>query len=1074
MILKNRRLKQWLQTPGRCMPLTKLLFMTPFLLVLFVNTYGQTPALGEKVKLDITSASLSTVLDELDKQSNYTFHYIKEDFEKVIVKNYKVQNVTLGEALAMLKKKMNIEFTVSSNAIFFRKTTVDAAQTIKQNPGRITGVVRNILNEVMPGVTITVEQAGKKTITAVNGDYLLSLPPGTYSIKFSFVGYQPRLITDAEVKENEITDLSVVLTAASGEMQEVVVVGSARRESTRALLMTQKNSASMTNGISAEQIRVTPDNNTAQVLKRVSGITVQSEKFVTIRGVSDRYNNVLINGATLPSTEPNRRNFSFDIVPSALVDNVVVNKTATPDLPSEFTGGLVQINTKDVPAEKFLEIAIGTGFNTASIGRDFVGFKRDEKAWLGKVDGNRKWFGEGRLFDPVTYNTKVNRERDTAYRNMVGGKIPNRWQQYNHKYTPAQNYQLTGGLSKQFAAGSSIGAVGALTYRNEQLLEEGELRVLGQSYVESLRCRYNTAIGVLLNTGYKSKRHKLAWKNLYNYKYSNQYDEQTGAYSISNEFFYNKRRGEITLTNGLLHTRLEGEHAIGTTGIKFDWYGDYIQLNREQPDTRFITGFSFIAARGITDRYVDQGRYAFYFNNPSLVQNGLYGSSLEEKRENTGASFSLPFTIAGAKQLFKAGYAWSERKADFDGTGLSIRGNLQTGGLPYYEIATQEAFAKGDLVYFTAYARSETTGDRYTGSQNLQSWYGMLDLKVLKKLRLTGGIRFEDNKMTLSTVFYNTEGYPVFKDTVYKEKDWLPSVNLIYSLTDKFNIRGAFSKTLARPDFVERSPYIYYDFVELTDVIGQYALEVSRIKNYDLRFEYYPSGNEILSASLFYKDFDKPVERFYHLGDASNAVTYSNLYSATAKGFEVDVRKSFGFIDPASNWLQHLYISSNFTYLKGEISYAIDKVPGTQKDTFYVVKGGRPIQGLSPYIINAGLNYQSKVWGCNIAYNRIGRRIVHGGTNPNLTQYENPRDIVDVQLSTKVLKQKAEIKFNIADLFNQYYIVYSNNINRDGNNFPRELNNDDPKGDAFNEALDFVNYKVKKGTSFSLNISYRF
>jgi hypothetical protein len=500
-------------------------------------------------------------------------------------------------------------------------------------------------------------------------------------------------------------------------------------------------------------------------------------------------------------------------------------------------------------------------------------------------------------------------------------------------------------------------------------------------------------------------------------------------------------------------------------------------LLREQPDTRFATGFSLTQANDFNDKYVDAGRYHYNFNNPLIVQNGLYGSRLEEKRKNAGGNFSLPFTVAGAKQLFKTGYSWSERKADFDGTGLGIRSNSryssETVGAPYYEIATQEAFQRGDLEYFTAYARSETTGDRYTGSQKLQSWYGMLDLKLLKKLRLTGGLRLEDNKMVLSTVFYNVDGYPVFSDTVYKERDWLPSVNIIYSLTDKLNIRGAFSKTLARPDFVERSPYIYFDFAEMTDVIGQYAVEVSRIKNYDLRFEYYPTGNEILSASVFYKDFDKPVERFYNIGTVTNSVVYKNLYSATAKGFEIDVRKSLGFIDAGSAWLQNLYISSNYTYLKGEISYVVDKVPGTQKDTFFIVKGNRPIQGLSPYIINAGLNYQGKSWGFNIGYNRFGRRIVFGGTDFNLIQYENPRDIVDIQLSTKVLKQKAEIKFNIADVFNQDFIIYSNNENRDDYRYPRQANNNDPKGDAFNKDLDLVNYKVKKGTSFSIIFSYR-
>lgn len=317
-----------------------------------------------------------------------------------------------------------------------------------------------------------------------------------------------------------------------------------------------------------------------------------------------------------------------------------------------------------------------------------------------------------------------------------------------------------------------------------------------------------------------------------------------------------------------------------------------------------------------------------------------------------------------------------------------------------------------------------------------------------------------------------------FGDTVYREKDWLTSVNIIYNLTNKFNIRAAFSKTMARPDFVERSPYIYFDFAEMCEVIGQYDLKTSRIKNYDLRFEYYPSGTEVLSLTLFYKNFDKPVERFYNIGSVSNAVVYSNLHSATAKGFEVDIRKSLSFIAPASKWMQNLYFSANTTFLKGGIKYLVVRSPLTGHDTSYVADGARAIQGLSPYIINGGLNYQSKSWGFNIAYNRFGRRIVNGGTDGRLVQYENPRDVIDLQLSTRLMKQKAEIKLNIADLFNQDFIIYSNNVNKgvatsSGTQFPPAQDNNDPKGEAYNKDLDFVNYKTKKGTSISIIFTYR-
>lgn len=1045
------------------------------IVLILLGVQAKSQDIQQPLSLSMQDANLSGVLSALGKLTTFVFSYDPAILSKVKLKDVRYQAVPLAKILDDLKIRTGVEYSVQQGTIAFRPGHLPVPST--KTVATITGhVVDEEDGKGVPGVTIKMGE--KSVISNIDGSFSISVSPGKHHILLSSVGYEKKEITDVVLADKQVLELNLTLKRQKGSLSSVVVQASARKEGVAALYSRQKNNTAISDGISAEQIRVTPDNNTAQVLRRVSGITIQSEKFVTVRGVSDRYNNVLINGASLPSTEPNRRNFSFDIVPSALVDNIVVNKTATPDLPGEFSGGLIQINTKDIPSKNFLEITMGTGLNTASDGKAFIGFKRDKQAWLGKVDKDRKWFGDGKLIDPAVYGKRVNIQNDTAFRNATGGKLPNRWKIHQYTYSPVHNFQVNGGMAKHFAAGNTLGFVGTLTYRNEMLYEEGESRALQQSDFNAQRYRYTTTIGGLFNAAYKSKKHKLAWKNILNHKYSDQFDQQIGAY-IS-DGWYARRRSEVTLVNDLLLTKLEGEHNIGKFDLKADWYGEYIRLIREQPDTRFITG---TGEQNTGEQFIDKGYYTYDLNNPLIVKNGLYASRLEEMKKNAGLNLSLPFRVGKAKQLFKTGYGWSERSADFDGTGFKIRevppSNSYinaTKGLPYEEIATPEAFSSGKLEYFAAYTRSETTGDRYEASQQLQSGYAMLDLKFFKKLRVIGGARYEQNKISISTVQYNNNGHSVFKDTSYYEKDWLPSLNLVYSVTDRLNVRAAYSKTLARPDFVERSPYVYYDFVELAEVVGQYALKSSRIQNYDLRLEYYPGSNEILSASLFYKKFREPVERFYVLGSALNTIEYRNLYEATAKGVELDARKSLGFIAPNSKWLQHLYISGNYTWLKGGISYfETKKNPVTNKDTLVLADADRPIQGLSPYIINGGLNYQGEIWGFNIAYNRIGRRIVNGGTHLTLIQYENPRDVIDLQLSGRFLQQKLEVKLNVSDLLNQYFIIYSNNIKGDASgSFPGEAPNNDPKGDAFNEALDFVNYKVKKGVGYSINFTYKF
>lgn len=933
---------------------------------------------------------------------------------------------------------------------------VATAQTAK--PGTLTGVIKDDKNLPLAGVSIEVAKSSKATLSSVTGEYFLSLPPGNYSITVSFVGFEKKNITDIVISADKETDLNIILNPKSStNLTDVVVTSSARKESASGLLRAQKNSVSVSDGISAELMKRTPDNNIGQSLTRVSGVNVQGGKFVTIRGVSDRYNNVQINGSSLPSSEPNRRNFSFDIIPSSLVDNVVVNKTASPDLPGEFTGGLVQVNTRDVPSKNFIEINVGTGFNTASTGVDFIGFERNKQAHLGKINKDRLWFGEGRSFDAFSFFKASNATPvDTAVIRASTRSIPNRWQFYKYAYTPVHNYQVSGGVAKRFKNSNSLGVIAAVTYRNEQNFEEGEARNPTNFDVDTKRYRYSTSIGSILNTAYKTKRHRFAWKNLYNLKYNNQVDDRVGFNESANRT-NEKRFADVTLQSKLLQTRLEGEHSLSKKGYKVDWYADNINFKREQPDSRYLLN---------TD--LSTGAYVYDFKELQLIGGGLFSSVFEEKRNNAGLNFTLPFLLKKEKELIKIGYAFSNREADFANTGLRIlaRGrepglNPKYGYTPYYLLVTEEAIANGDFYYNPAYATSTSTGDSYTGTQELHAFYGMVDFKFFKKFRFTGGVRNENNFVKIITAkysFVDTTSSSLDTTNTFREKNWLPSFNFIYSASNKINIRAAFSKTLSRPDFVERTYVRYYDFADQVLIRGNEGLKLTTVKNYDLRFEFYPTGAEIMSFSLFYKDFTNAVERDFQVDNPSSFVEYSNKPKADAKGFEIDLRKNLGFIYPSSKLVKRFTASFNYTYLKGSVSTGDTSLP--EQD--------RPIQGLAPFLLNAGLSYDQAKWGANISFNRSGRKIINAGReSAYLTQYENPRSVLDLQLNAKFFKDKMIARFNIGDMLNQPFIIYSN-IDKEGNIY------DDPKGDALNEDSDFINYKAKRGVNYSFSISYKF
>lgn len=1018
---------------------------------------GGFAALKEKVSGNYFHTNAVAVLQSLQEQTSYTFSFDNGVMQTVFIDSLVMKNGTLGGMLQLLQTKAGLLFSVMPN------------KNIGVQKGRAAFKDVHVTGQVLDQKTglpvggATVSAGNVKQATDLEGKFSLPLKPGKYEIEVSFVGYQGKRITDVTVgTEQDIVNVDVLLTPEAGTLSGVMVSAGMRRESVAALYVKQKNAVAISDGISAEQIRATADNNAGQVLKRVSGVVVQNDKFITIRGMSDRYNNVLINGAMLPSTEPNRRNFSFDIVPSALIDNIVINKTATPDMPSEFSGGFVQISTRDVPVKSFFDITVGSGFNSVSSGQMMRDHKRESGDYFAAKGKARTWFGT--VLKPEEYAKAVFAD-DKNYMADVSSRIPNRWGYYQYRYAPVQNYQLAGGLLVRLGNNQSLGFTSGATYRNEQSVEKGEKRNISNADYATERYRFVTTIGGLANVAYKSTRHKFAFKNLYNRRFSNQFDYDNGRDFNINQLMRNTSSN--ILVNEIVQNRVEGEHVIGKNLVRADWYADRNTLDRVQPDTRYISGFGD-----------EEGIYKYNFKESPISWGALFASRLHETRRNAGVNLAFPFKVLGNAEQLKAGYSYSFRKTAYNGTGLRVLQVYEDGwaakqqGLSYDQIVRADNFIAQRIQYRPAYINAGSTGDGYSGEQRLEGAYIMGDFRILQQLRLTGGVRYESNHMKVVTAFLARNKLDsITGGALPVENNWLPSANLIYNATQKLNVRLSYGETLARPDFAERTPFVYYDFPEQLYVNGFYALKTTSVKNYDMRVEYYASASEVASISFFYKDFTNPVERFFIQSNPSSLVEYNNLDKARVRGIELDVRKSLAFINPET-FFRNLYISGNYSYLKGKIEAYANRYDSTTQQVKRVkVEDNRPVQGLAPYVINLGLQYQSKIAGFNIAYNRFGRRIIYGGTTEALIQYENPRDVLDLQLSFQLMKQKLELRLNASDILNQPFIIYSNATN-DASGGSGILNTD-PKGAAFNKDIDFINYKVNRGTNYSFVITYK-
>lgn len=882
-----------------------------------------------------------------------------------------------------------------------------------QQPTRLSGKIINAKNEAIAGATVEVVGAGKSQAANVEGRFSITLEPGKkYTLIVSNVGYDTKMLEDVEVKAGTDNDIQIVLEVSNATLSEVVVKTSVKKESTSALINFQRNNTAVSSGVAADFIKKTPDRNTGEVLKRVSGASIQDNKYVVVRGLGDRYNAAIINGAQMPSSEPDRKTFSFDIIPSSVIDNIVINKTATPDLPGEFAGGLVQVTTKDVPTRNFLNVGVSFGYNTNSTFRDFVSNERGKFDWIGFDDGRRdlpKGFPttaqEYRALGNEVGGTQKQLDLTRSFRNDV-------YRQDNSRTAPIQTYQIAYGAGKRLKNDAQLGAVFSLIYRNAKMLYDVERAQYEQAgnaifnYVDEQN-RYSTTVGAMANIAYVKGRHKFAFKNLYNRFFEDNYYTRSGV--------NNNRLQDIRLWSSFLNqrslysTQLEGEHQLTTSGIKFKWNANYALNMKQQPDLRTSL---YVNPIGGADRFeVDPDDTRRFF------------SQLQDHSAGAGGFFTVPFNLMGEKQTFKAGGSVLLRFRDFKSrifryvpfSGSNF--NTELNFLPYDQIFDSKNISESGFV-LDEFTNNE---DKYFGISALDAGYAMFDTKFSDRVRLVWGLRVEFFEQFLRTKDRSAE------QVVINNEQWdvLPSANLTFSINRDNNIRASISKTVSRPEFREIAPFQFYDYESNYGVSGAPSLESADIYNADLRYEWYPAPGEALTLGGFYKRFVKPIE--FRLDPGSNAdrrlYFYQNAKDADTYGVEFELRKNFSFLNPNSDFFQNLAFFGNLTYIFSQVRFS-DQVLG--KD----VSADRPIQGQSPYLINGGFQYSAEKSGlsASLLYNRVGQRLSLVGNNalgfPDI--YENPRDLIDFQLAKKVANKRGEIKLTISDILNQKIMLYEN------------------------------------------------
>jgi TonB-dependent receptor len=917
--------------------------------------------------------------------------------------------------------------------------------------GKISGKVLNEKNEPLHGVSIKIdENATGGVATDVEGRFLLKLKPGKYTLTLTSVGYNNKTITDVQVDADGLQELNIVMQATSKELKAVVVSVSAKRETDFALLNMQKNNASISDGISAESIKRSPDKNTGEVLKRVSGTSIQDNKFVVVRGLIDRYNVATINNAMLPSTEPDRRAFSFDIIPSSLIDNIMIYKTANPDLPGDFAGGVVQVSTKDVPSRNFLSLGAGASYNTISTGKDFNPGYVSQTDYLGFDDGSRKLSNsfpsrknfQGQDFEPRAEYSKL-------LKNTYGDR-------YNGNALPGQNYQLSWGKRFDLKNTGVIGSILSLTYRNSQSFVEGTRmeydnqfpQVNGAAYnYKDSTYKFTTSLGALFNLSYKKGNTKIAFKNLFNRLFENTNLIRNGIqYYSSNAAIY--AQGTETIVKTLYSTQLEGETSFRNKS-KLTWNANYALTLRDNPDYKFAPFIKSEADANKADvpyEVVLRDTYRFFAN-------------LEEHAVGGNVNYSRPLSLFGDKaSTIKLGLLSQYKTREFSARIFrynkspysSFNEGLLTMPVKYiFQDANmnRDGFALEEITNLT---------DKYDANSLLNAGYVMFDNRLNEKFRLVWGLRVESFGFVVNTFDFSGLKVKAKKDYV----DILPSLNLTYSMNARSNLRFSASRTVSRPEFREIANFSFYDFVRNVQVRGNTKLERSQNTNIDLRYETYPSNGEVISASVFVKHFNKPIEQYVDAGSSSlnMVLSYFNAKYALNYGIEAEIKKRLSFLGK-QEWLEDMFIFANAAVIKSNVNVDGLDIAVADKD--------RPMQGQSPYVINAGLTYAgSGNLSASLLVNRIGQRIEAVGNDPKGIPdiYENGRTILDFQISQKVFRKKGEIKLNISDLLNQKSVFYQN----------YRVDTDKISKRSYKASEDRVWASSRFGSSIGLSFNYNF
>ncbi len=948
------------------------------------------------------------------------------------------------------------------------------------------GIVRGIVIEdesgfSIIGANVSVEGGGTGAVTDLDGAFSLSLPVGTYKLNISYISYQTIIIEEIEVKDGEVNVLGEIrMREDAEELETVVVTAQAIRTSEAAILTIKKKSPAMLDGISSSLMKLTGDANAVEAAQRVTGVSIEGGKYVYVRGLGDRYSKTTLNNVDIPGLDPDRNTIQMDIFPTALLDNLIVSKNFTADMPADFTGGLINIETKAFPDEKIASASVSIGYNPAmNFNSDFLTYEGGGTDFLGFDDGSRD-LPAGAAADVVPTPISVigGQFTEQEANDFVSSFNPT---MAADKQTSFLNYSASVSIGNQLQLGKSEGAnqdkgtlgyIFSLSYRNDYTYYDdvfyGEYQRLAQSEVNELDYaniqegqigEQNNLIGILAGIAYKkaNSKYRLTAMRLQNgEKRAGEFTVdnngsavgQSGFLAVSDNLEYNER----SLTNILLN----GTHVFGDNGWELDWRLSPTLSTSDDPDIR-RAGFSTNGTEPFTINAGEEG-------NPARIWR-----SLSEVNAVASVDLTKNYQFKDKKAVLKFGGRYTYKERDYEILQFDVQffGGSQSfpSGDPNDILVPDRIYPVGNV--YVQSGNIFPNPNEYNSTASNTAFYISNEAEILPNLNAILGVRAENfvQRHTGRDVIHaqGGDGNNLEDEKVLDALDFFPSVNLIYGLTENMNIRASYSRTIARPSFKELS------FAQIIDPLSNRIFNGSlftysdwdgnlmetRIDNFDLRWELFQSRGQLLSVSGFYKSFDNPIELIrIPTQQTSSEFQPRNVGDGQVYGVELEIRKSLSFIAPS---LQNFGLNLNITLVESQIEMTereFNSRENFQRDG-EVIDDTRAMAGQAPYVINAGLTYANPQIGMDagLFYNVKGRtlEIISSGLYPDV--FFRPFNSLNFSLNKKLGKdQNTAIDFQVSNILNA-------RLERVFSSF---------------EAEDQFFSRFSPGISFSLGVSHNF